>query len=308
MPRKLPKLIVIFGPTASGKSDLAIRIANESTLGGTQAQNGEIISADSRQIYRGMNIGTAKEALDKKQTKFKPDKNAKNLYYGLVQQIPHYMIDIVDLDQEYTLANYKKDAIRVIDNIIKRDKIPILVGGTGLYIDAITKNLQIPTTKPDKKLRAELNNKNLSEIKKIYKKIDPKGYKSIDLKNKRRLIRAIEVSKTTGKPFSAQSKKGKPLYDVEEFIIDIPRDILYERINQRVDRMISGGLIDEVKYLIKKYPQNLPAFSGIGYKEIIAYLNGKIGKEEMIELIKRNSRRYAKRQITWMRRESIDTN
>lgn len=295
MPKKLPKLVVIFAPTASGKSDLAIRIAKE--------RNGEIVSADSRQIYRGMNIGTAKEPLDKKQTGFTPDKEVNNLYYGLVKGIPHYMIDVKNPNQKYTLAIFQKDANKVIRNIIKRDKLPILIGGTGLYIQAITQNLKIPEAKPNLKIRERLNHKSLEELGNLYKEIDPIGYKSIDLKNKRRLIRAIEVTKATKVSYSQQAKKGKIQYEIEKIDIEIPRKKLYQRINQRVEGMIDGGLIEEVRKLIKKYPKDLPAFSGIGYKEIIQYLNSEINKEDAIELIKRNSRRYAKRQLTWMRRE-----
>lgn len=292
---KLPKLIVIFAPTASGKSDLAIRIAKE--------KNGEVVSADSRQIYRGMDIGTAKEPLDKDQRDFKPDPAVKHLYYGLVRKVPHYMIDILNPNESYTLANYKKDAIKVIDNIIKRGKTPILAGGTGLYIQAVTENLKIPKVKPNLDLRKELSNKDVDELKKIYQQLDPKGYKKIDSNNKRRLVRAIEVTKATELPFSQQVKKDKPKYEIEELDIEISREELYQRINDRVDQMIEGGLIEEVKSLIKKYPQNLPAFSGIGYKEIIQYLGGEIDQEDAIDLIKINSRRYAKKQMTWIRRD-----
>jgi len=295
MSSNLPKIIVIFAPTASGKSDLAIQIAKK--------RGGEIVSADSRQIYRGMNIGTAKEPLDKKQTGFKPDKAVANLYYGLVKKIPHYIIDIINPDQEYTLANFQNDANKVIKNIIKRNKLPILVGGTGLYIQAIAQNLKIPKVKPNIKLRTKLESKSLKELAAIYQKLDPSGLKKIDINNKRRLIRAIEVTKITKIPYSKQVKKDKSKYDIEMLNIEIDRAQLYKIINQRVDDMIEGGLINEVKNLIKKYPKNSPSFSAIGYQEIIQYLDGKIEKEEAIELIKRNSRRYAKRQITWMRRE-----
>ncbi len=295
MKSKLPKIVVIFAPTASGKSDLAIRIAQE--------KNGEIVSADSRQIYRGMDIGTAKEPLDKNQAGFEPDREIKYFYYGLVRKIPHYMIDIVDPNEAYTLANYQKDAAKVIDNILERKRLPILVGGTGLYIQAIAQNLKIPKAKPDLKLRRKLNDKDIKELAEIYYKLDPDGFKDIDLNNKRRLIRAIEVTKLTNIPYSRQVKKNKPKYNIEMIDIGMDRAKLYEIINQRVDDMVDGGLINEVKNLIKKYPQNLPAFTGIGYKEFIEYLNKAIAKEEAIELIKRNSRRYAKRQMTWMKRE-----
>ena len=270
-------LIVILGPTASGKTKMAIELA--------KIFNGEIVSADSRQIYRGMDIGTDKVKAEE------------------TSGIPHYLIDIINPDQEFSLAQYKKMAIEKIKEIQKRNKIPFLVGGTGLYIQAIIDNLAIPSVKPDLKLRHQLEEKNLSELQAMLKKLDPKSFEKIDLNNPRRLTRALEVCLKTGRPFSEQTKKGQPLFNFIEIGIKIPSEEADEKINQRVDWMIKNGLIDEIKNLIKKYSLDLPAFSGIGYREIIQYLQGKISLDEAIQEIKIHTRQYAKRQMTWFKKD-----
>jgi tRNA dimethylallyltransferase len=290
MSNRLPKLIVILGPTASGKSKLALKLAKKI--------NGEVVSADSRQIYGGMDIGTAKIEF----TRTQEHKNTRTIFHPKTAEgIPHHMIDIVNPDEEYTLAQYKKQAIKVIKNIQKRGKMPFLVGGTGLYIQVIVDNLQIPKVPPNKALRSRLKNKSNEELLAKLKKLDPESTKQIDPHNKRRLIRAIEVCKVTGQAFSQQIKKGEPLFDVLQIGIKVPREELYKRINLRVEKMIRMGLVEEVKKLTKTYSFDLPSMSGIGYKEIIMYLQGKIGWDEAKELIKRNTRRYARRQMTWFR-------
>jgi tRNA dimethylallyltransferase len=282
------KLIVILGPTASGKSSLAIKLAKKF--------NGEIISADSRQIYRGMDIGTAKIKCQMS--------NVKCQVSGVrCQHIPHHLIDIINPDQEFTVAEYKKRAIRIIKDIQRRGKIPFLVGGTGLYIKAIVDNLKIPKVAPNKALRNKLNKKSSQELIKELKKLDPEAAASLDPANKRRLIRALEVCLATKKPFSKQQIKGKPLFDVLQIGLSLPREKLYKKINQRVDQMIKAGLIDEVKSLGKKYSWDLPSMSGIGYRQIGLYLQGKIDLSTAIELIKRDSRRYARRQMTWFKQD-----
>lgn len=290
MASNLPPLIVILGPTGSGKTSLSLELAKEF--------NGEIISADSRQIYREMDICTDK--IKKQNTKHHiKDTKTKKLYYGNVDNIPHHMIDIINPDQEYSVANYKKDALQVITNILKRNKIPFLVGGTGLYIKAIVDNLNIPQVKPDKKLREELSSKSNTKLLSILRKLDPKGAEKIDQNNKRKLIRAIEICKQTKKPFSQQNKKDKSLFNVLQIGISLPREKLYKKIDQRVDQMIKEGLIEETKKLMKKYSFNLPAMSGIGYKEIGEYLNHKIPLEEAIQRIKYRTHQYVRRQDTW---------
>jgi len=276
-PVKKQVLIVILGPTASGKSELAIKLAKKF--------NGEIVSADSRQIYQEMDIGTAKPG--KKQ----------------MAGIKHYLINIIKPNQSFTLAQYKKLAVKTIKDIQKRNKLPFLVGGTGLYIQAIVDNLQIPKVKPDKKLRNQLERLSNQELFNQLKKLDPLTAAVIDLNNKRRLIRALEVCLITKKPFSQQRKKGQPLFDILEIGLELDKKTLEKRINQRVDKIFKAGLVKENKKLAQKYSFNLPAMSGIGYQEIIQYLQGKITLNQAKELIKQHTRQYAKRQITWFKKD-----
>ena len=271
------KLIVILGPTASGKSDLAIKLAKKFS--------GEIVSADSRQIYKEMDIGTNK--LTQKQ----------------MSGIKHYLIDMIKPDQEFTLAQYKRLAVKAIKDIQKRGKLPFLVGGTGLYIQVIVDNLQIPRAKPDKKLRNKLEKLTNQELLQQLKKIDPLTARAIDLNNKRRLIRALEVCLKTKKPFSQQRKKGQPLFDVCQIGLKLNKKTLERRINQRVEQMLKMGLIEEAKKLTKKYSLDWPAMSGIGYQEISQYLQGKINLEQVKALIKQHTRQYARRQMTWFKKD-----
>jgi len=290
------KLIVILGPTAAGKTSLALKLAQEF--------DGEIISADSRQIYRGMDIGTDKiKNGGLKQTPPASRPKIDKLFYDQIKGINHYLIDIVNPDEEYTLAQFKKDAVTAIQDIQKRGKLPFLVGGTGLYIKAVVDNLQIPSVPPDEAIRSELEAMNNEKLMAELEKLDPVSAKKIDLNNKRRLIRAVEVCRITGQPFSEQTKKGEQLFDILQIGLKAPREKLYERIEQRVEEMFTEGLLEEVKGLAEKYSSDLPAMSGIGYKEVGQYLQNKISLEETKELIKRNSRRYAKRQLTWFKRD-----
>ncbi|MFH0805677.1 MAG: tRNA (adenosine(37)-N6)-dimethylallyltransferase MiaA [Patescibacteria group bacterium] len=271
------KLIIILGPTASGKSDLAIKLA--------QKFNGEIISADSRQIYKEMNIGTAK--IIKKE----------------MSGVPHYMIDIVKPNQKFTLAQFQKKTIKIIKDIQKRNKLPLLVGGTGLYIQSIVDNLKIPETKPDKKLRNKLEKLTNQELINKLKKLDSKALKIIDTKNKRRLIRALEICLLTKKPFSEQRKKNKSIFNTLQIGIKLNTKNLEQKIIKRIEKMIKNGLIKENKKLLKKYGDKPYSMSGIGYKEIIPYINNKITLKEAKELIKIHTRQYAKRQMTWFKRD-----
>ena len=287
MKNRKPKIVVIVGPTASGKSTLAVQLAKKF--------NGEIVSADSRQVYRGMDIGTAK-----------PEVQRTSGLAVISEGIPHYLINIKNPDENYTVAEYKRDAIKAINKIIKKKKLSILVGGTGLYIKAIVDNLNIPKVAPDFKLRKKLE----KEIKKyglnfVFNKLiklDPEAAYVIDPNNPRRIIRALEIAIKTGKPFSAQRKTGKPLFNFIEIGIRLSDNILNKRINKRVDLMIKSGLLEEVKNLVKKYGPKQQSFDAIGYREIIDFLNGKISLEEATELIKKNTRNYAKRQMTWFKK------
>lgn len=289
-----PKIIVIVGPTASGKSSLAIKIARKF--------GGEIISADSRQIYRGMDIGTAKPPRDKTSNYL----IAKLPNYRS-SGIPYYLIDIKNPNQNYTVAQYKKDAIRAIKKVLVKNKLPILVGGTGLYIKAVVDNLEIPEVKPNPRLRQKLE-KELKgkDLKFLYEKLislDPKAAYIIDKNNPRRVIRALEITLQSKKPFSAQRKQGKKLFDALKIGLNPTPEKLKEKIENRVDEMSRDGLIKEVKKMLKKYPADLSVFDAIGYREIINYLQGKISFAEATDLIKKNTWHYAKRQMTWFKKD-----
>ncbi|MFH0987562.1 MAG: tRNA (adenosine(37)-N6)-dimethylallyltransferase MiaA [Patescibacteria group bacterium] len=277
MKNNLPKLIVVLGPTASGKTELAIKLASKI--------KGEIVSADSRQIYRKMNIGTAK-ATKKEQ-----------------EIIPHHLIDIRNPDRGFNVAVYKKLALKAIKKIHKKGKIPFLVGGTGLYIKSIVENMNFPRIRADKKLRESLESKTEEELFKIYKKLDAEGVKFIDKKNKRRLIRAIEVSKITKKPFWQQRKRGKPLFEFMIIGIKLPKEKLRKRIEKRVEKMFKLGLEKEVRTLVKKYSW-LPILQTIGYIEWRDYFENKIKGNEIKEKIKLHTFQFAKRQLTWFERDN----
>jgi tRNA dimethylallyltransferase len=294
---KLYKIIVIVGPTASGKSDLAVKIAKRF--------NGEIVSADSRQIYRGMDIGTAKPRKSQKPKAKSQKYNSESKTY-ISEGIPHHLIDIKNPNEDYSAGQYKKDATRAINKIIKSGKLPILVGGTGLYVDAIVKNLEFPRVKENKKLRArlerEIKKKGLAYVFKKLVDLDPEAAYIVDPKNPRRVIRALEVAMLSGKKFSEQRKTGQPPYNALEIGINILPEILRRRITGRIEQMVKNGLIGEVKKLVEKYGPNCKALDAIGYREIVDYLERKISLAEAAEQINKNTRHYARRQMTWFKR------
>ena len=269
-----PKLIVVLGPTASGKTDLAIDLAKKF--------NGEIVCADSRTVYKGMDIGTAKP------------KNLKG--------VPHYLIDIASPSDDFNVALFKQEATKKINEIIEKGKMPILAGGTGLYIKAIVENLDFPQVKANEKLRKRLEKKTIEELFKMYEEIDKEGSEIIDVNNKRRLIRAIEVSLALKEPFFKERKK-EPMYDVRQLGINIDKEDLDERIRKRVDKMIKQGLEKEVKKLYKKYGFNVYPMQTIGYREWEDYFNKKDNLENTIEKIKLNTIKFAKRQMTWFKKD-----
>ncbi len=280
----LKPLIVILGPTASGKTKLALKLAKK--------YDGEIINADSRQIYQGMDIGTGK--IDNQ-------KFIKSEIHKVRNSI--HLIDIKNPNQRFSLSQYKKLAVKTIDDIHKREKIPILVGGTGLYISAIVDNLEIPKAAPNKKIRTRLEKHTEKFLFKKLKKVDQKSAEIIGINNKRKLVRALEVYEVTGKPFSVQQIKGDPLFDILQIGIKIDREKLYEKIDARIDKMIKNGLMEETKKLSKKYSFGLPAMSGIGYREIGLYLQNKTTLEEAVQKMKFRTHQYARRQMTWFRRD-----
>lgn len=272
-----PTIIVICGPTASGKTKLGIDLAN--------SINGEIISSDSMQIYKDMDIGTAK-----------PTKEER-------EQAVHHLVDFVSPDKRYSVADFKKDATEKIKDILKRGKTPIIVGGTGLYVNSLIYNIEFKEEKTDLEYRNSLEKVDIKELYEMAMKVDEEACKKISLNDRKRITRILEIFHTTGRTkteLEIESRK-KVAYNFKVFVLNMDREILYDRINRRVDLMIEQGLVQEVKQLLEKYEEFPTAMQGLGYKEVKEYLDGKISKEEMIEKIKQESRRYAKRQLTWFR-------
>jgi len=280
----MDKVLIIAGPTASGKTKISIELAKKI--------NGEIISADSMQVYKYMNIGTAK-----------PDEEERG-------GIKHYLIDEVNPDEEFSVAKYKDLAVKYIKEVINKGKMPIVVGGTGLYINSLVYNINFTETICDRELRSKL--KKEAEVygnKYIHdklKEVDPEAAKRIHVNDTKRIIRAIEVYEHTKSPISYHQEVSRNEPPEFEFIITalrVDRAILYERINKRVDDMFAKGLIDEVKKLVSMgYGRNNTSMQAIGYKEILSYLEGNISLDEAIYIIKRDTRHYAKRQYTWFKR------
>lgn len=279
------KLIVVAGPTASGKTRLAIDIA--------KSVNGEIVNADSMQIYKYMNIGSAKPTLEEQ------------------SEAKHHLIDFLDPDEEFSVADYTDLAHKVIAEIASRGKVPIMCGGTGLYINSVVNDITFGEIETDYKLREELN-----ELAKqhgsqyllyILKEFDPVSAQRLHPGNLRRIVRAIEFYRTTGIPISEHqemTKQKESRYEPLMLCVKWDREVLYDRINKRVDIMLNDGLLDEVKRLMEMgYTKELNSMKGIGYKEIIDYFEGNMSLEDTVNLIKQSSRRYAKRQLTWFRRD-----
>jgi tRNA dimethylallyltransferase len=271
-------VLVVVGPTAAGKTDLAVELA--------VALDGEIISADSRQIYRGMDIGTAKAT---------PEQRAR---------VPHHLLDVVDPDQTLTLAEYQRMAYDAIADVQARDCLPVLVGGTGQYIRAVTEGWQIPEVAPDPALRAaleaEASQTGAQALHARLAGLDPRAAARIDYRNVRRVIRALEVSLVTGRPITELQAKAPPSWRACWLGVMRPRPALYARIDARVDRMIARGLVDEVRGLAEAgYGWNLPAMSGLGYRQIGQHLRGEIDLETAIALIKKGTRRFVQQQYNW---------
>lgn len=269
-------LIAILGPTAVGKSAVALQLAAE--------WHGEIVSADSRQVYRGMDIGTAKPRATERRA------------------VPHHLIDLVNPNESFTLAEYQRLAYAAIAHIHARGNVPFLVGGTGLYVRAVLEGLSIPRVAPHLERRRELEREEAQILYARLQQLDPLAASKIDPRNKRRVIRALEVCEAAGKPISELQKLNAPNYRVLRIGLTMPRAELYRRINARVDQMIAEGLIDEVRALLARgYSADLPAMSGLGYRQIAAYLNGKMSREQAIQLLKRDTRRFVHHQYSWFR-------
>ena len=271
---KKTKLIAIAGPSASGKTKLSINLA--------QALNGEIISVDSRQIYKGLDIGSAKPTMEER------------------EGITHHMMDIIDVTQDFTVADFSDQAKEIIKDIVKRNKQPILVGGTGLYYRVLLQDFDLPRVAPNEELRAELEKKSSEELYKMLIEKDEEIAKKIHFNNKVKIIRALEVCITLGIPMSKAQKKKESEYETLWIGLNAQnRDFLYERINKRVDLMVRQGLLNEAKYLFEMYGQNNILMNTIGYQELYPYFYGDTDLTVAIDLLKQNTRRYAKRQISW---------
>jgi len=278
-------LIVLLGPTAVGKSDVAIQIATN--------LNGEIVSADSRLLYRGMDIGTAKPTPEERML------------------VPHHLIDVASPDQIWSLAMFQSAARRAIQEIHDRHHLPVLVGGTGQYIHAIIDEWELPKVKPDPRIRSTLE-KWASDVSPegLYarlKVLDPVAASCIDPRNTRRTVRALEVIFSTGYRFSDQRKKNRSPYDILKLGLIRPRHELYQRIDDRIQKMIAAGFVEEVQTLLAHgYSPVSPAFSAIGYREIIDYLQGTISLEEAIVLMRRRTRKFVRRQANWFKPDAKD--
>ncbi len=268
-------IIVIAGPTASGKTKIAVEIAKKF--------NGEVVNADSRTVYKEMDIATSKPSEEE------------------IKSVPHHLFDVVNPYETFSLANYKEFATKAIEDIQKRKKLPILVGGTGLYIDAVVYDYNLAETIPDFDLRNELENLSTDELVTKLKEINPDEITKIDIKNRRRMIRAIEIAFSTNNLNKQKARKEKP-QNILYLAVDVPREKLYGKIEERINKWLDLGLVEETKKLKEKYSFDLPAMTSIGYKEISEALDNKITLFEAINIMKQRTRNYAKRQLTWFKR------
>ena len=283
------RLLAIVGPTASGKTVLGEHLA--------RMFSGEIVTADSRTVYRGMDIGTAKvhgTAVE------------LGAYAGAVLHngVHHWLLNLVEPDTLFTVADWKKAAMRVIHGIADREHLPIVVGGTGLYVQSVVDNLEPPPVAPNLPLRAELERQPLPDLMRLLQTYDADAAKRIDCKNSRRVIRALEVCMSSGRRFSLERRPSTALYRTLHIGISVPRAELYTRIDARVDAQVRAGLFAEAQKLVEKYGSTIPALSAIGYREVIPYLEKKCSKAAAIERIKFDSHAYARRQLTWLRRDT----
>ncbi len=271
-------LLVIVGPTAVGKTALSLQLA--------QQFNGEIISADSRLFYRGLDIGTAK-----------PSAAERAL-------VPHHLIDICRPDETLTLGEYQRLAYATIEAVLGRGRLPILVGGTGQYVMAVVEGWGIPEVAPQPRLRKALAGLGEGEVARWLRRLDPQAAENIDPRNVRRVIRALEVTLVTGRPISELQRKTPPPYDIQIIGLTRGRELLYERIDRRVEQMMADGLLAEVQGLrAAGYSRSLPAMSGLGYRQLYAYLEGEMGLEAAVERIKFETHRFARQQATWFRQD-----
>jgi len=268
-------LVVIVGPTAVGKTGISLRLA--------EGLDGEIVSADSRQIYRGMDVGTDKvTARDR-------------------ERVAHYLIDVTDPDETLTLAQFQRKAYAAIDRVIARGRLPILVGGSGQYVWAVVEGWGVPEVAPKHALRAELDTLSTDELARWLLILDPLAAQKIDHRNRRRVIRALEVTLTTGRPITALQRKAPPPYRILMVGLSLPRQELYYNIDARVDRMIESGLVDETRNLAARYGWSVPALSGLGYAQIGEHLRHGTSLQEAVAATKRETRRFVRQQANWFK-------
>lgn len=278
-------LIVLTGPTAVGKTSLSISLA--------KAVNGEIISADSMQVYKGMDIGSAKIRKEE------------------MQGVTHYLVDILEPEEEFHIVKFQELAKAAMEEIYAKGKIPILVGGTGFYIQAVTRDIDFTQAEQETSYREELEQlvkeKGAEYLHEKLREVDPKSAENIHANNVKRVIRALEFYHQNGTPISEHNEEQKQQtspYNLAYFVLTAPREILYERIDRRVDQMMEEGLLEEVKSLRERgCHRGMVSMQGLGYKEILAYLEGEYPLEEAVRILKRDTRHFAKRQLTWFRRE-----
>lgn len=281
--KRKQNVIAIVGATASGKTAYSIELAKKI--------NGEIISADSRLVYKGFDIACAKPSIEER------------------DGIPHHIMDIVEPEFDYSAGLYEIDAKKCIEDIISRGKTPIIVGGTGLYYRVLLEHYSLPKVEPDYAYREELKKEETAELYSRLTKLDSVCAEKIDSNDKKKIIRALEVIHITGKPMSEVQGQKEAEYKVEWIGRNFPREILYDRINSRVDIMFENGIIDETKELLRRHGRIPNILYTIGYQEVIAYLDGTLTLEEAKDKLKQNTRNYAKRQLTWFRKnENIKWN
>lgn len=274
--KKKNKVIAVVGATASGKTAYAIELAGQI--------NGEIISADSRLVYKGFDIACAKPSIEER------------------NRIPHHMIDIVEPEFDYSAGLYEIQAKKCIYDILSRGKTPIIAGGTGLYFRVLLEHYDLPKVEADYAYREEMNKLSKEELYTILQEKDPVSAEKIEKNDRKKIIRALEVIHQTGKPMSELQGVKEPEFDVEWHGLNFPRDILYERINRRVDNMFENGIIEETVNLMKKHGRIPNIIDSIGYQEVIEFLDGALTLEEAKDKLKQNTRKYAKRQLTWFRK------
>lgn len=277
MKKSKPKVIAVVGPTASGKTSYAVSLAHK--------VNGEVISADSRLVYKGFDIGTAKPSLEE------------------CEGVPHHMIDIVEAEIDYSAGLYSQDAKKAVMDILSRGKTPIVAGGTGLYFRLLLENYDVPEVPPDYELRENLSAYTYEELRRMLEKLDPRRASEIEINDKKKIIRALEMAEHLEKPLSEYKKELE--FEVEWIGLNFPREELYERINVRVEMMVKAGLVEETENLLKQHGRTKNLTCTIGYQEMIAYLDNQMTLDEAKDKLKQNSRNYAKRQLTWFRKNPL---